>query len=137
MSTNTGTQNFWSEADVIHTYTRAQAIEDGALIDISETAREAGFRFPVAMTAALHADAVAWDERNASYQDEEGRLWDVLTMAMHYMRGARGTDRVTATVLRIPNTRKATVPRKLAYTVHIGPGDTAAPVLTLMLTTES
>jgi len=34
---------------VIHTYTRAQAIEDGVLIDVSEMAREAGFRWPVAV----------------------------------------------------------------------------------------
>ena len=27
---------------------RAQALEDGVLVDVSETAREAGFRFPVA-----------------------------------------------------------------------------------------
>ena len=30
-------------SDVIHTHTRAQLIEDGDLIDVSETAREAGF----------------------------------------------------------------------------------------------
>ena len=29
--------------DIISTYTRAQAIEDGVLIDISPTAKEAGF----------------------------------------------------------------------------------------------
>ena len=39
-----------SEDDVISRYTRAQAIEDGVLVDVSELAREAGFRFPVAMT---------------------------------------------------------------------------------------
>ena len=30
--------------DVISTYTRAQAIEDGVLIDVSSMAREAGFK---------------------------------------------------------------------------------------------
>lgn len=137
MSQQTTTpQNFWADAEVIHSYSRAQAIEDGALVDVTATAQEAGIRFPVAITSALYFDAVAWDERNAAYQDVEGRLWDVLTMAAHYMRTARGTDRVTATVLRIPNTRRATVARKLAFTAHIGPGDTAAPVITLMMTNE-
>lgn len=130
------TQNFWDGAEVIHRYTRADAIRDGALVDISTTAREAGFRFPTAMTKALHAKAVAWNEDNAAHQDEDGRLWDVLTMATYAMRTAGGTDRTTATVLRIPNTRKAQTPRALEYTVHIGPGDTAEPVITLMLPHE-
>lgn len=141
MSQHTGTpatttEDFWAGVEVIHSYSRAQAIEDGTLVDVSTTAQEAGFRFPVAMTSALYAEAVSWDERNAAYQDEDGRLWDVLTMASYYVRAARGTDRVIATVLRVPNTRRATVPRKLAFTVHIGPGDTPEPVITLMLPGE-
>lgn len=130
----TNADDFWGE--VIHRYTRAQAIADGVLVDVSEMAAEAGFRHPVAMTRGLHAEAVAWDERNTAHQDEAGRLWDVLMMAAHYGRRAANTDRVTATVLRIPNTRRATVPRKLDFTVHIGPGDTPAPVITLMLPGE-
>ena len=39
--------------EVIFSYTRAQAIEGGVLIDVTPTALEAGFRFPVAATAAL------------------------------------------------------------------------------------
>lgn len=138
MSQQTTTaENFWDDAEIIHTYTRAQGIKDGVLVDVTETAAEAGFRFPVAMTAALHAEAVAWNEDNTAYQDEDGRLWDVLTMAFYAIRTSRAsTDRLTATVLRIPNTRRATVPRKLAFTVHIGPGDTPEPVITLMLTNE-
>ena len=38
-------------APVISAYTRAQAIEDGILVDVSETAREAGFKIPVASRA--------------------------------------------------------------------------------------
>ena len=33
-------------APIIHSYTRAQAIEDGILVDVSDTAREAGFTIP-------------------------------------------------------------------------------------------
>ena len=43
---------------VISVYTRAQAIEDGILVDVSETAREAGFRIPVAVTRSV------WDYGN-------------------------------------------------------------------------
>ncbi len=43
----------------IHTYSRAQAIADGALVDLTVKAREHGvtmpFKFPVAATAAVWA----------------------------------------------------------------------------------
>ena len=41
--------------DVIFTYTRAQALADGVLIDAGALAQEAGFRLPVAITAAAWA----------------------------------------------------------------------------------
>jgi hypothetical protein len=70
----------------IFTYSRAQAIRDGVLIDVSATAREAGIRYPVALTRAV------WDAHVAVApgvigQDEAGRLWDVLWM---FARSARG-----------------------------------------------
>ena len=34
----------FDKADLIHAYTRADALGDGVLIDVSQTAREAGFR---------------------------------------------------------------------------------------------
>ena len=43
---------------VISVYTRAQAIEDGIIVDVSETAREAGFNIPVADHA--HCLEIAW-----------------------------------------------------------------------------
>ncbi|MBE3123212.1 MAG: hypothetical protein IMZ65_00225 [Planctomycetes bacterium] len=44
--------------DVISRYTRAQAIKDGVLVDVSEWAAREGFRIPVAMTATLYGDAI-------------------------------------------------------------------------------
>ena len=70
--------------NVISTYTRAQAIEDGVLVDVGSTAQEAGFKWPVALTVGAWADCVAWtedDSRQQVYQDESGRLWDVLYSA--------------------------------------------------------
>lgn len=51
---------FGDDAPVIHAYTRAQAIADGVLVDISETAKEAGFRYPVACTSAVWSDCIEW-----------------------------------------------------------------------------
>jgi hypothetical protein len=36
----------FDEADLIHRYSRADALRDGELIDVSATAREAGIRWP-------------------------------------------------------------------------------------------
>lgn len=123
---------------VIHTYTRTQAIADGVLIDVTDTGREAGFIHPVALTAAAWAEAVAWTRDNDEYQDEAGRLWDVLTMARVTIRrpGTQEQDRVEFRVLRIPNTPRATRPRLTSLVIHIGPGDASEPVLTVMTPTE-
>jgi hypothetical protein len=47
-----GESTVFEEADLIHRYTRADALRDGVLVDVSATAREAGFRWPVALTRA-------------------------------------------------------------------------------------
>lgn len=61
----------------IHRYTRAQAIEDGVLIDVTSTAKEAGIRYPVALTRAVWERCVAIPP-GVACQDEAGRLWDVV-----------------------------------------------------------
>jgi hypothetical protein len=66
--------------EVIFSYTRAQATADRVLVDVTPTALEAGFRFPVATTAALMA-AVETIPQQYSHEDIEGRLWDLLRMA--------------------------------------------------------
>jgi len=38
------------DVEITAAYTRDQAIEDGFLVDVSDMAREAGFKWPVAVT---------------------------------------------------------------------------------------
>ena len=52
----------FTAADIISSYTRADALADGQLIDVTQTAKEAGFRLPVALTRPAGADCVAWGE---------------------------------------------------------------------------
>ncbi|MDE3263320.1 MAG: hypothetical protein OYL41_15215 [Acidobacteriota bacterium] len=117
----------------ISTYTRAQAIEDGFLVDVSETAREAGFKVPVALTRAVWDRLVALPEGYLGFQDEAGRLWDVLWMARHYALGASGGNRVRMCVL-VRDIRKDLrdsnrPPRRHFPVVAIGAGDDGAPAL--------
>jgi len=60
--------------EVISSYSRADAIRDGFLIDVSKTAREAGWVIPVAVTARVWAKCVEVAP-GVSGQDEMGRLW--------------------------------------------------------------
>ena len=121
---------------VISVYTRAQAIEDGIIVDVSETAREAGFNIPVAITRTVWDRLVALPEGYRGFQDERGRLWDVLWMARHYALRASDSDRVTMCVL-VRDIRKDLrdsnrPPRKHFPIVAIGAGDDGSPVITIM-----
>ena len=124
---------------LIHAYTRADAIADGALIDVTETAAENGYRFPVAITCAAWAEAVAWAPGNLAPQDEDGRLWDVLHVARIAILRARGFHSLRQTtfpIARIPNNARATVARVIHLQIVIGPGDDGRCVLTIGLPGE-
>ena len=121
---------------VLSTYTRAQAIEDGILVDVSETAREAGFKIPVAVTRSVWERLVALPDGYQGFQDESGRLWDVLWMAHYYAVRASNSDRVRMCVL-VRDIRKDLrdsnrPPRKHFPIVAIGGGDAGEPVITIM-----
>ncbi len=44
-----------NKSEIISTYTRKEAVEDGSLVDVSETseAKEAGFKVPICLTAGV------------------------------------------------------------------------------------
>jgi hypothetical protein len=75
---------------VIFRYSRARALADGVLVDVTDMAREAGFKWPVALTHAVWEDCVAWTEADSDaqgvHQDQNGRLRDVLWMALCAIR---------------------------------------------------
>lgn len=126
--------------DIISMYTRDQAIADGVLVDVSETAREAGFRCPVTLTAAVYADCVAWSEEDSErqmHQDESGRLWDVLWMANNGVRTAgRNESRTAFQLYRVPRDGKSREPVLTILHAHAGPGDDDELVITIMLPSE-
>ena len=126
--------------EVIYAYTRAQAIADGVLVDVSQTAREAGFRWPVAMTRTVWEDCVAWsedDNRRQVYQDQSGRLWDVLWMAINAIRRiSDGTSQTLYQLYRVPRDSKSNEAQLVTLKLVAGPGDTGEPVITIMLPQE-
>ena len=114
--------------DVIYSYTRANAIADGVLVDLSkiETVRT-HWRFPFACTDTVYSiieTAIADDGK-----DLEGIMHDIGTMAkMQMRRGDMATDTLLFEVI---------IGRRLrSLKLHVGPGDTIQPVMTLMLPNE-
>ena len=138
ISKTPGSESLFGE--VIYSYTRAQAIEDGVLIDASEMAKEAGFHWPVALTVAAWSDCVAWsdaDNQRQAYQDQSGRLWDVLFMASCAIRSKKNADQQMLFDLhRIPRNGRATKSQRLTLKLILGPGDGGEPVITIMLPQE-
>jgi len=129
----------FDQAEVIHSYSRKQAIEDGILVDVSEAAREAGFNVHTVVTRAVWEECVAWsdeDNRRQTYQDESGRLWDVLWMGAFVARCRRNVSKLLYEFRCIPRGGRGRLPRKKVLKLHIGPGDEGEPVITIMLPNE-
>jgi hypothetical protein len=126
--------NLFEGAEVISRYSRAQAIEDGVMINVSAVAREAGIRYPVALTAAVWAHCVAVPE-GIECQDEAGRLWDVLHMLRIAIQRSASGDGVGFAVHVRNDNREGTPPLVQLWAV-CGPGDDAAPVITVMMLDE-
>lgn len=121
--------------DVIHTYTRAQCIEDGALVDLrqgdmEQLVVEAGIKVPLACTAAVFAQCIALTPAAVkACNDIKGRLWDVLWMFKCALR-AQGGDGDTL-FFELYVVRDRVRPTKTKLKAVIGPGDTPEPVITI------
>jgi hypothetical protein len=120
---------------VIHVYTRAQAIEDGELVDLDAgelagLAAEAGILVPVAMTAGAFARYVALTPAaERALNDVKGRAWDVLWMCWLAMRCSRGRSTL---VYEFYASVDAVEPERCRLKAVLGPDDDGRPCLTLM-----
>jgi len=125
---------------VISTYTRADALSDGVLIEAGPMAQEASFKVPVALTIAAWNDCVAWTDADSDQQvcqDQSGRLWDVLMMALYGIRSAiNPVNPLLFQLYRVPRDGESTNAREVTLKLIIGPGDQGEPVITIMLPNE-
>lgn len=149
----------FKQADLIFTYTRAQAIEDGVLIDVSDTAVEAGIVYPVAVTVRV------WEElivpapvlRERFCQSEKGRLWDVFWMLRsavfgrvkpveRYQDGLNDVIHFQVYAQMLVQRQKVVKGKVIDYKRRelqlitlkavCGPGDHMEPVITIMMPDE-
>lgn len=138
--------NPFADAHVIFSYTRSQAIEDGALVDLTAWAKETGFRIPVACTSSVwHGYVVPPKRTEGLGQSERGRGHDLLWMLWLAIRrsartgpkvksGSSGSDdTILFDVIFLQAPDK---PETIQLKAHCGPGDRGEPVITIMLTGE-
>jgi hypothetical protein len=125
----------FEDADLIHKYTRADAIRDGVLIDASATAKEAGFKFPVALTATVWALCVEVPS-GVLCQDEAGRLWDVLTMLRFAVNGQSAGANLLHFGVHVRNDNRERTPPLVRLKALCGPGDQGEPVVTVLMPDE-
>lgn len=126
----------FTEADLIHSYSRAQAIDNGVLIDVPVNAlsHEAGIKYDCAMTAQVYALLNPTDQEKAIGQDLEGRIWDMLTMFKVSTRAAQNASELFFSMLVNRGPRRM---ETLFLRATIGPGDDGEPVITFMARGES
>ena len=134
MNEETG-KGFWDDAEVISVYTRAQALEDGVLVDVSEMAKEAGIKFPVALTATVYGKYVEVPD-GVIGQDEAGRLWDILWMFRCAAASFDGDTLLFKLHVRNHNRERLDSRDLVRLKAQCGPGDDGEPVLTIMLPDE-
>lgn len=127
-----GTAN--ADTAEIDAYSRAQALEDGALVDVTATARLVGFTVPVAVTKAVWENCIAWEREDSEkqiQQDQSARTWDVLWNCVCEARENLNSSSFIFEVHRIPRGDGFT-PLPVKLKANYGPGDTPAPVITIM-----
>ena len=135
---------FFTEDDIIHSYTRADALEDGNLVDVSQWCGGM-FTVQTVVTRSVWEDCIEWSkedtERTGMGQDTRGRAHDVLWLAFLTARSKRGSSdqRREFDVYRIPRHHKKGQrigAQRVRLAVVVGPGDHMEPVINIMQANE-
>ena len=138
---------------VISRYSRADALSDGCLIDLTQfslrpnlnVCQEVGLKISVAMTKAAYKLAIGDDaEPLPPCQDLSGRMYDVVSMLRFAIAENPSAADIIEYELHVWNwvhtgngTRTdGTKHEKVTLKSVIGPGDAGEPVVTIMLPSE-
>ncbi|MBE3123228.1 MAG: hypothetical protein IMZ55_09270 [Acidobacteria bacterium] len=114
-------------------YSRAQAIADGVLIDVTPLAKSEGFRLHTVMTCGVVAEVKAQVEKVFSdvmaFVEKEAVYWAALKDVLQALHEAIRQQKESTDTIHFKHAG-------LDLWSLVGPGDTAAPVLTIMLEGE-
>lgn len=126
--------------EVIYSYTRNDALNDGVFVDITELAKEAGFKIPVAITQGINTLL----NEKIEGQDFTGRAWDMFTILLFEINRMKEPDNFiefepvfvrASNVKYLPSYEKfKPVPVKLWAVIE--PNDDSSPGMNIMLPSE-
>jgi hypothetical protein len=130
--------------EVIHSYSRADALRDGVLVELpADLCREAGVIVPVAVSAEVWHLIDPGNLDQMPGQSITGRTWDLLWMFSNAARASCGRHRSTVvfrcTFLICREALRGTeiIERKtVTFRAICCPGDQGEPVITIMLPWE-
>jgi hypothetical protein len=128
--------NIFEGAEIIHSYSRAQAIEDGVLVDLSALAPEVCgqfYKFPIACTAAVWGVIDSAIKNEKYNNDLNGVIHDLLFMSIKMCKELDPTTRRFAVII---NGADHPHNKPYAFNAVCGPGDDAEPVITIMFPGE-
>jgi hypothetical protein len=151
LETTTSTSGF--DLEVIHSYTRKQAIEDGVLIDLadaklgelSKLAAQLRYQYPIAMTATAFNKYVLPSERAKQMgQCGAGRLWDLLAMLKYRIQQSEPGQHTLLFNFYCQfwegdetlDLDQDVEPELCTLKCVVGPDDDGSPCLTIMLPDE-
>lgn len=124
----------FTKDDVIYTYTRKQAIEDGLqVLADRKLSQEAGIKYPVYLTSGV-VELINKAVNNPKYlNDFDGVLWDIYTIFRFAAKNTRGNT-LYFKVIILGVGRK----RYIDFIAEIGSTDfdNPAPAITIMLPEE-
>jgi hypothetical protein len=131
--------------ELIYAYTRADALRDGVLVNLSQAAA-LGFRVPVAITSAAYTDCIAWPHPNPELPDILRLREEIVLLtareeaqAQHRRRqwgSEERADRIDFVVEAVTMEEGLVEMVKVPVYMVIGPGDDGKPVGTIMLIGE-
>ena len=128
----------FENAEIIYSYTRKQAIEDGYQVKLegeqAQLAKEAGYKYPVYMTSGVWGLTEQAINNEKHCNDLSGVLWDIFYMSR--FTGKMLNDRLKEFTVIITG-----IGRKKYHTLYVECGatdiDDPAPCLTFMLPEEN
>lgn len=127
--------SIFADCEVISRYTRADAIQDGTLVDLSANFPDISgqlYKYPVACTAAVWAIVETAVANKEHCNDFAGVVWDILWMSQ---RGVVRKFDDSSHIFRVIITG-AGRQKYHDFKIICHGGDEAEPVLTIMLPGE-
>ena len=125
---------------LVYSYSRAQAIEDGVLVDVTDMAKAIGIKWHVAVTYSVWSDFIEWtdcDRRRQGLDDTEGRLWHIVfTLHLAIKKTEKYADVIFYELDILPRDGISYRVKCTKLKAVVSAGDYFEPVITIMLPNE-